>query len=171
MGFAANREEASQTAARLVLTDIENHQAHMNDEARKRLRQRIDELRVAWNTQRFKNRIKTLSELDTVDATENKTPSPTTISESIVLFRALREALAEAKTAPTVQASFTRPDARKEDEVDNGSCIVCKSYQASTICIPCNHVCLCNACARHDKTMACPLCQAVPTSIQTVFLP
>ncbi|KAF0696755.1 Aste57867_12514 [Aphanomyces stellatus] len=38
-------------------------------------------------------------------------------------------------------------------------CVVCMATEKTILCLPCRHVCMCEACANHEQMQRCPICR------------
>jgi RING finger protein 26 len=46
-----------------------------------------------------------------------------------------------------------------ESSKEQRLCVICQEKEKGVVLLPCRHMCLCDACAKHDELKQCPLCR------------
>jgi len=67
---------------------------------------------------------------------------------------------------------------KEQPGVPNTECIVCMDAAVDTVLLPCGHLCMCNSCCQSltkaakckAQSLKCPLCRAVASSSQRIYL-
>lgn len=78
-----------------------------------------------------------------------------------------------AGTAPHGAGSSGSSGKRKRDVAAVGPCIVCTEEDAAVVCVPCGHMCACEACSKKLGAMAdtrCPVCRSHVDRTVRVYL-
>lgn len=99
-------------------------------------------------------------------------PPPSSSSEDAsdpVASHAFRGRIAELeRQVEEKMAQLRQKDSQLEEFTDSQTCSVCMDLKKNTKLIPCNHVACCTACAK--KVDNCPICRAVTTGYEVVYL-
>ncbi len=71
------------------------------------------------------------------------------------------------------------PESESESDIDNDEksdnvCVVCKSKHATTLCVPCRHICMCVKCCRDSvrthQMKKCPICDNTIAKIIRIYI-
>lgn len=50
-------------------------------------------------------------------------------------------------------------DRQVEEQNELKLCVICLSNEKTILCLPCRHLCLCEACSRREEVAKCPICR------------
>ncbi|ETN00212.1 hypothetical protein, variant [Phytophthora nicotianae INRA-310] len=50
-------------------------------------------------------------------------------------------------------------DRQVEEQNELKLCVICLSNEKTILCLPCRHLCLCEACSRREEVTKCPICR------------
>lgn len=50
-------------------------------------------------------------------------------------------------------------DRQVEEQQELKLCVICLASEKSILCLPCRHLCLCEACSARDEVTTCPICR------------
>lgn len=73
------------------------------------------------------------------------------LETSLALVRSTRDA-----KALEMQKKLDR---QVEEQNELKLCVICLSNEKSILCLPCRHLCLCEACSSHQELDKCPICR------------
>jgi hypothetical protein len=59
----------------------------------------------------------------------------------------------------------------REEELRQGTCVVCLDNLANLVCLPCKHLSLCLDCGRQDNLETCPICRMKVEDKMQIFCP
>ncbi len=83
-----------------------------------------------------------------------------------------RSRSSQPKKPPSVKVILPNawPEEPEETFVGEINCNVCLVRAVATICKPCNHACLCVACARSLPGSECPKCKTTMIQMERIYL-